>query len=99
MIAPGGQPKFVLSAATRKAVGRGDGQLEELADMEVLFLGDRLGEDHPAAGVEARGRKRRAPFHELPGRQRTRDGARWGDHPGSAIADIQEASPCRNAPR
>ena len=32
MIAPGGHPRFVLSAATRRAVGRGEGSVNALAD-------------------------------------------------------------------
>ena len=51
--APGAQPMFVESAATRASSGRAWAACT-LADAQMVFCGERLGEHDPAAGAHAR---------------------------------------------
>ena len=52
----------MLSAATRNAVGRGEGSVNGCADTQMVFVGDRLRDDRPAARPQPRGRERRSPL-------------------------------------
>ena len=58
MTAPGGQPMFVESAAIAKLVGLGEGSVNESPILQVVFIGDRLGEHDPAARAQACVRER-----------------------------------------
>ena len=98
IIAPGGHPRFVVRPATRRSQRSRGGQRERLADMQVVFFGERLREHRPAArrGL-ARRRARAAAGSSSPGGIGCSTLRRRRDNPKPALYPNPES--CRGTRR
>jgi hypothetical protein len=77
-IAPGAQPMFIVSAATRKGARIGRGQGEDRSDPQVFF-GKRSGDDGPPPSRSLELESAMVALHEFCGRDE------WGGPAGRGV--------------